>query len=74
MSPVTAIKVKTPAEKFPDSPNPEIDELLEELLKEAKNREKVPHADAVKIIAQAITWQKVRFHIKDKDSEFNPDE
>lgn len=52
------------------SPNKDIDKVLKELLKDIATH---PVEIRVKIIAQAISWEKVKNHIKDDSDQFDPD-
>lgn len=56
--------------KAPPSPNPDIDEALKALMKKIKPNADgsfpIPEDTAVKIIAQAINWEKVKNHIQDE--------
>jgi hypothetical protein len=52
------------------SPNKTIDKLLKDLMKKCDEQ---PIEVAVKVIAQAISWEKVKHRIMDDDEEFDPD-
>jgi hypothetical protein len=63
---------KVPKDPFaPEGPNPEIDAALANLMRKIGS---LPPDVAVKVINAAISWEKVRHQIKDKDEEFDPDE
>lgn len=53
----------------PDSPNRKIDKAINALMKEV---ESLPPDVAVKIIATAINWEKVKAKITEADSDFDP--
>jgi hypothetical protein len=53
------------------SPNANIDKALEQLM---KGITKKPADIQVKILAQAINWERVKAKLVDKDEDFNPDE
>jgi len=61
----------------PPSPNPAIDTAIANLMKRLKPKQDgsfdVPEDVAVKIIAQAISWEKVKNHIKDEGGGYHPD-
>ena len=63
--------------KKPESPNKDIDDAIRALMAKVKADglmdESVPPDVAVKIIATAISWEKVKHHIRDSDT-FNPDD
>ena len=72
---VTVVRPQKPFDRMPEdeSPNPDIDKALKELMDDIGDRKKVPYDVAVKIINSAIAWEKVKNHIADKDEEFDPD-
>jgi hypothetical protein len=53
-----------------ESPNRTIDKLLKDLMKKAADQ---PIDVAVKVIAQAISWERVKHKINDDADEFDPD-
>lgn len=55
-----------------ESPNPKIDAALESLMASIDTGN-VPLDTAVKIINSAISWEKVKHHVTEKDAEFDPD-
>jgi hypothetical protein len=64
-----------PKEAFSEiSPNSKIDTLIDDLITEAKDRQKCPIDVAIKLVAQAVAWEKVKHHIRDQDQDFNPDD
>ena len=71
MSAVVPLK---PFDRDGDSPNPTIDKVLDKLLQKASDDKQPMAPDViVKIIAQAISWQKVKHRITEKDEDFDPD-
>jgi hypothetical protein len=54
-----------------DTPNPRIDEAIDTLMAKVGSE---PADIAVKIIAQAISWEKVKHSIKDEGEGFDPDD
>lgn len=58
-----------------DSPNKDIDEAIRTLMRQvrAKGDKALPPDVAVKVINAAISWEKVKHGIKDKDTDFDPD-
>jgi hypothetical protein len=62
-----------------ESPNTKIDKAIEGLLKKIDKKDEdgnqlVPDDTTIKIIAQAIAWEKVKHHIADKKDGFDPDD
>lgn len=53
-----------------DSPNKSIDRAIRKMMKKIDAQ---PPDVAVKIIAQAINWERVKRQIKDGESDFDPD-
>ena len=61
------------ADDFPGaaSPNPAIDKAIKKLLHGIDDE---PSDVAVKIVNSAVSWEKVKHGIRDKDADFDPDE
>jgi hypothetical protein len=59
-----------------ESPNADIDTAIKDMMGrlKAKGDGAVPPDVAVKILNTAIAWEKVKHHIKDQESPFNPDD
>lgn len=54
-----------------ESPNIKIDDALEALMKKIKDE---PTDMAVKVVNAAISWEKVKHAIENKDEDFDVDE
>lgn len=59
-------------------PNPKIDKAIDLMMDEIQPKKKgdplpVPHDTAVKIINMAISWEKAKAQISDKQDGFDPD-
>jgi hypothetical protein len=67
-----AVRPLRPFDRDGDSPNSTIDEVIKSQLDKAKSGT-MPAEMVVKILAQAIAWEKVKHHITDKDEDFDPD-
>jgi hypothetical protein len=73
---VSAVVPLKPFDRDGDSPNPTIDKVLDKLLQKAtddKAADKLAPDVIVKIVAQAISWEKVKHRITEKDEDFDPD-
>jgi uncharacterized membrane protein len=55
------------------SPNADLDVAIKKLVKKASEKD-IPPDTAVKILAMAINWEKVKHGIVTRESEFNPDD
>lgn len=53
-----------------ESPNKQIDSAIKKLMKDIEEK---PPEVAVKILAAAISWEKVKAKISESDADFNPD-
>lgn len=60
----------TAAAKDDDSPSKELDSRIKKLLKECEGQ---PIDVQVKVVNSAISWQKVKHGITDKEDTFDPD-
>lgn len=65
----------------PETPNQKIESAISMMLRRIKEKKNpttgekdlaIPDDVAVKIIAQAVSWEKVKHHIKDEGSGFDP--
>lgn len=68
---------KPPPPKANGTPNQAIDAVVHALLKRIGPKDDgsiaVPEDVAVKILAQAIQWEKVKHHIKDGSETYSPE-
>jgi hypothetical protein len=61
----------TASTKDDDYPSKELDNRIKKLLKDCDGQ---PIDVQVKVVNSAISWQKVKFGITEKDDAFNPDD